>query len=186
MEDREIIALYWDRDEEAIPATAEKYGGYCAAIARSILNNREEAEECVNDTWLRAWNAMPPQWPEVLSAFLGRITRNLSLNRYCHITAEKRGGGQTALVLEELADCVSDRETVEGSIDRKELLAAIDRFLAALPERKRNIFLCRYWYFDSVDDIACRFGITANHVSVMLNRLRQKLRTYLTERGFEL
>ena len=121
MEDRDIIQLYWDRDEGAIPATADKYGGYCAAIARNILDDGRDAEECVNDTWLAAWNAMPPHRPARLSTFLGKLTRNLSFNRYKAQRADKRGGGQLPLVLDELGECVSGREDVEGAVDRKEL-----------------------------------------------------------------
>jgi len=186
MEDEKIIRLYWDRNEQAIPATAEKYGNYCTAIARNILNSREDAEECVNDTYLSAWNAMPPHRPELLSVFLGRITRNLSFNRYKRNSAGKRGGGETAVVLEEAAVLVSDSADVEQEIDRRALLDAINAFLAALPRQQRRIFVCRYWYFDRIADIAKACSMRENHVSVILNRLRTKLRRYLLERGFEL
>lgn len=186
MEDSRIVQLYWDRSERAIPATSEKYGGYCTSIARNILGNREDAEECVNDTYLNAWNAMPPHRPAMLSTFLGKITRNLSFNRYKRNTAAKRGHGEAAVVLDELAELVSDADSVEQEVDRKELLRAIDAFLDELPAEKRGIFLCRYWYFDSVADIARRYGKTENNVSVTLNRLRQKLHRYLLERGFTL
>lgn len=186
VEDNRIVQLYWDRDEQAIAATAEKYGHYCTVIARNILGNREDAEECVNDTYWKAWNAMPPHRPGILSAFLGKITRNLSIKRCAHRTADKRGGGQAAAVLDEIAELVSGGDSVEQSVDRKELVQEIDRFLDRLPADKRQIFVCRYWYFDRICDIADRFGMTENHVSVTLNRLRMKLRRYLTERGFEL
>ena len=113
MEDAKILLLYWNRDEQAIPATAEKYGSYCTTIARNILGNHEDAEECVNDTYLRAWNSMPPHRPAILSTFLGKIVRNLSLNRYHHNAAQKRGGGQAVIVLDELADIVSGKDDVE-------------------------------------------------------------------------
>lgn len=186
MEDSGIIALYWARDQEAIRATSEKYGAYCGSIAQNILGNRADAEECVNDTWLKAWDSMPPQRPAVLSAFLGRITRNLSLNRYHIRAAAKRGGGEAPLVLDELAEVVSGGESVEGALDRRELIRAIDRFLERLPPEKRSIFLCRYWYFDPVAEIAARFGRTENSVAVILSRLRQKLRRELLEGGFAL
>ena len=186
MDDAKIIQLYWDRDEQAIPAIADKYGSYCTSIAQNILGNREDAEECVNDTYFNAWNAMPPHRPNVLSAFLGKITRNLSLNRYKHNHSDKRGGSQTTVVLDEIAEFVSDTDSVEQEIDCRELVKAIDRFLDRLPADKRNIFVCRYWYFDSISDIANRFGMTENNVSVTLNRLRLKLHNYLLERGFEL
>ncbi len=186
MEDSRIVQLYWDRNEQAIPATSEKYGNYCAPIARNILGNSEDTEECVNDTYLHAWNAMPPHRPAVLSTFLGKITRNLSFNRYQHNTAQKRGGGETMVVLDELAEIVSDTERVEQVVDRRELVRAMNGFLGRLPSGKRSIFICRYWYFDSISDIALRFGKTENHISVILNRLRKKLHDYLCERGFEL
>ena len=186
MEDRQIVELYWTRDQGAITATEEKYGAYCGAIAGNILGSAEDAEECVNDTWLRAWNAMPPERPRVLSAYLGRITRNLSLNRLTKLRAEKRGGGQAAVALEELGDLVSDRETPEAALDRRELVRAIDGFLGTLPKARREFFLRRYWYFDSVPALASRFGMTENNVSVTLSRLRCALRDYLTERGFVL
>lgn len=186
MDDAKIVRLYWDRDERAIPATAEKYGNYCASIAKNILGNREDAEECVNDTYWNAWNSIPPNRPSILATFLGKIVRNLSFNRYKHNTADKRGGGQATAVLDEIAEVVSDTNTVEQEIDRKELVQAIDSFLDRLPSGKKRIFVCRYWYFDSISDIASRVGMTQNNVSVTLNRLRLKLRKYLLERGFEL
>ncbi len=186
MDDTKIVQLYWDRNEQAIPATADKYGNYCTSIAKNILGNHEEAEECVNDTYLNAWNSMPPHRPNILSTFLGKITRNLSLNRYKHNTADKRGGGQATVVLDEIAEFVSNTDSVEQEIDRKELVKAIDIFLDRLPADKKNVFVCRYWYFDSISDIASRFGMTENNVSVTLNRLRLKLHNYLLERGFEL
>lgn len=112
MEDSRIVELYWKRDADAIPATSEKYGGYCASIAQNILGNEEDAEECVNDTWLGAWNSMPPHRPSVLQAFLGKITRNLSFNRHRRDRAEKRGGGELPLVLDELGECVSGTDSV--------------------------------------------------------------------------
>lgn len=186
MEDHQIVQLYWDRDSQAIAASAQKYGTYCRTIARNILPNDQDAEECVNDTWLSAWNAMPPHKPSVLSTFLGKLTRNLAFNRYKHDRAEKRGGGETALVLDELAEIVSGTGSPEEALDRRELARAIDGFLKALPAQQRKLFLCRYWYSDSVRCIASRFGLTENHVSVILKRIRTKLRSYLTERGFDL
>lgn len=186
MDDGQIVQFYWDRDERAIPATADKYGNYCTSIAKNILGNPEDAEECVNDTYMRAWNSMPPHRPNVLSAFLGKITRNVSLNRYKQNTADKRGGGEVPAVLEEIAELVSDTDSVEQEVDRRELVKAIDAFLDGLPTEKRSLFLCRYWYFDSVSNLASRFGMTENHVPVTLNCLRQKLQNYLLERGFDL
>ena len=186
MDDSKIVQLYWDRDEQAIPATSDKYGTYCISIAQNILGNQEDAEECVNDTYMSAWNSMPPHRPKILSVFLGKITRNLSLNRYKQNTAGKRGGGEVPVVLDAIAELVSDTGSVEQEVDRKELVKAIDAFLDRLPTDKRSIFICRYWYFDSVSKIAARFGMTENHVSVTLNRLRVKLHNDLLERGFDL
>ena len=186
MDDSKIVQLYWDRDEQAIPATSDKYGTYCISIAQNILGNQEDAEECVNDTYMSAWNSMPPHKPKILSVFLGKITRNLSLNRYKQNTAGKRGGREVPVVLDEIAELVSDTGSVEQEVDRKELVKAIDAFLDRLPTDKRSIFICRYWYFDSVSKIAARFGMTENHVSVTLNRLRVKLHNDLLERGFDL
>jgi RNA polymerase sigma-70 factor (ECF subfamily) len=186
MDDRKIVQLYWDRDEQAIPATADKYGSYCTAIAKNILGNNEDAEECVSDTYLNAWNSMPPHRPSILSTFLGKITRNLSFNRHKHNTADKRGGGETTTVLDELLEIVSDADSVEQEIDRQELVKAIDTFLEMLSAEKRGIFVRRYWYFDSISTIASRFDMTENNVSVNLNRIRLKLHNYLLERGFDL
>jgi RNA polymerase sigma-70 factor (ECF subfamily) len=129
---------------------------------------------------------MPPHRPSVLSAFLGKITRNLSLNRYRHNTADKRGAGEATVILDELEGLVSDISSVEQEIDRKELVKAINTFLDTLSSEKRSIFVCRYWYFDSISNIAAHFGMTENNVSVNLNRIRLKLHNYLLERGFEL
>lgn len=186
MEDAKIIELYWDRNEQAIPETSAKYGHYCSSIAKNILGNQEDAEECVNDTYLNAWNSMPPHRPGMLATFLGKITRNLSFNRYKYNTAEKRGNGEMSVVLDELAEVVSGREDVEQQLEYKELEIAINDFLRSLPVKKRKIFVCRYWYADSVSEIAAKFGMREGTVSMTLNRLRNRLRTVLEERGFHL
>ena len=186
MEDSEIIRLYWERSADAVAATAGKYGGYCRAIARSILDSEEDAEECVNDAWLKLWNAIPPQRPAQLSAFLGRIVRNLALDRFQQARAEKRGGGNMALVLEELSDCIEGGERVEQAVDRAELLAAINGFLAGLPKQKRDLFVLRYWYAKPIGDIAAQQGLSVGSVTMSLKRSREKLKAYLKERGFEL
>ena len=184
MEDARIVQLYWERNEQAISATADKYGAYCASIARNILGDPEDVEECVSDTYLRAWNAIPPHRPQILPAFLGRITRNLALNRYRHSRADKRGGGRLPAVLEELS-FVAGGEDAEQALDRREVVDAVNSFLAGLPARKRTIFLCRYWYLDSIAEIGARFGMTEGSVSVTLSRLRRKLRDHLLERGID-
>ena len=186
MDDVKIVQLYWDRNEQAIPATADKYGNYCTSIAKNILGNREDTEECVNDTYMNAWNAMPPHRPSILSTFLGKIVRNISFNRYKHNTADKRGGGELPVVLDELSDLVSGKDDVEQEIEHKELVKSIDAFLDTLSPEKRSIFISRYWYTDSVSEIAKRHGMNDGAVSMTLNRLRLKLHNYLLERGFEL
>ena len=185
MNHSDIIQLYWDRNDRAISETSDKYGRYCKAIAKNILENEQDAEECVNDTYLSAWNAMPTHWPEQLAAFLGKLTRNLAFNRYKYYHAGKRGRGEFALVLDELADCVSGKDNVEQEIDRLELIEAVNSFVADLPEIKRKIFVCRYWYADPVSKIAGVYGMGAGNVSKMLERVRKQLRNYLTERGCE-
>lgn len=186
MDDERIIRLYWDRDETAIAATAKKYGNYCGSIALNILKDREDAEECVNDTYLRTWKSIPPQRPKLLSAFLGKIVRNLSLDRRRYNNADKRSQSQADIVFDEVAEIVSGRDDVEGAINTIELTDALDTFLKNLSPEKRKIFICRYWYFDSVKSIASRCNVTENNVSVILNRLRRQLSEYLSERGFDL
>lgn len=183
MEDSAIIDLYWAREERALSETDTKYGGYCRSIAHNILRNREDTEECVSDTWLHAWNSMPPQRPGVLSAFLGRITRNLSFDRCKYQQAAKRGGGALPLALEELGECIPASGRVEHALEQKELAATIDRFLRTLPEKECNLFLRRYWYVDSISVIADRFGMKENTVKSILFRTREKLRKFLGEEG---
>ncbi len=186
MDDNDIIQLYWDRNEQAIRITSDKYGHYCKAIARNILNNEEDAEECVNDTYLNAWNSMLTHWPKQLETFLGKITRNLSFNKYKHDHAEKRGSGEITLVLDELTDCVSDTDNVEQVLDHQELIKAISSFVRSFSENKRNLFVRRYWYADSVSAIANDTGMLQGTVSKTLERTRKQLKAYLTERGFEI
>ena len=186
MEDSKIVQLYWDRDPNAISQTANKYGNYCTSIAKNILGSNEDAEECVNDTYIKAWNSMPDHRPSVLSTFLGKITRNLSFNRYKLNHADKRGGSEIPAILDELSECVSGNNSVEQEIEYRELLNAIDAFLDNLSPQKRSIFVCRYWYSDSISAIAKQHGMRENTVSMTLHRLRLKLYNYLTERGFEI
>ncbi len=186
MEDSKIVQLYWDRSPDAISQTAKKYGKYCTTIARNILGSHEDAEECVNDTYMRAWNSMPDHRPSVLSTYLGKITRNRAFNRYKREHAGKRGGSEIPAILDELSECICGRENVEQELEYKELVSTINAFLETLPIKKRNIFVCRYWYSDSVSDIAKQFGMKENAVSMVLNRLRMRLRDYLMERGVEI
>ncbi len=182
MEDSAIIDLYWAREERALSETDTKYGGYCRSIAHNILRNREDTEECVSDTWLHAWNAMPPQRPSILSSFLGRITRNLSFDRCRRQNAEKRGGGALPLALDELSN-VSRPRAGSSTRWKRELAEAIDRFLRTLPERECSMFLRRYWYVDSVQSIAARYAIKENTAKSILFRTREKLRRYLAGEG---
>ena len=186
MEDGAIIDLYWAREERALTETDSKYGGMCRSIAFNILQDRWDSEECVNDTWLRAWNSMPPQRPGVLSAFLSRITRNLSLDRYKAARAAKRGGGQMPLALEELGDCVPAGNDVEDSVELRELTRILDSFLRDLPEKEACVFLRRYWYVDSTRDIAQRYEMAEGSVKSMLYRVRRKLKERLEKEGVAL
>lgn len=175
MEDRRIVDLYWQRDETAIAETENKYGRFCFSIANNILRNREDAKECVNDTWLGAWNAMPPHRPEILSTFLGKITRRLSLRKWRARTAEKRGGGSMELSIEELEECVPSGQRIDEGLETAELAEIISTFLEALPPEERRVFMRRYWYFDSIRDISRRFGFGESKVKMMLKRTRDKL-----------
>ena len=181
MEDSQIVALYWARNEQALAETARKYGNYCFSIAYNILTSREDADESVNDTYMSAWERIPPHEPAVLSAFLGKITRRISLNRWRNQSRKKRGGGEVILALEELSECIPGRDDVERSIQQKELTQAIVVFLNQLPGTEREVFLCRYWYLADIRQIASVFGFTESKVKSMLHRTRLKLRTHLTE-----
>lgn len=183
MDDKQIVDLYWERKECAIEETASKYGSYCHSIAGNILHNPADAEESVNDTWLDAWNSMPPHRPSVLSTFLGKITRRISIDRWRKQNAKKRGGGQLPLVLEELEDCVSDGTSIEDETERRLLSEVIDSFVQSLPETEQKVFLCRYWYMDSVETIAAQFRFSGSKVKSMLYRTREKLRARLEKEG---
>ena len=178
--DEAIIALYFDRSEEAIAACQVKYGKTCHTIAYNILHSDEDAEECVSDTWLRAWNAIPPEKPARLGAWLSTVTRRLAFTRYETKTAAKRYGGIQAS-LEELAECVADGGLTIA--DEVALSGAINSFLASLPARTRMIFMRKYWYMDSIADIADKFGMTQSAVKVTLHRTREKFRKHLDKEG---
>ena len=184
MEDARIIDLYWQRDESAISETAAKYGKYLHSISYGILRNEEDAEECVSDTYAGAWQAMPPHRPSVLSAFLGKITRRISISLWRKRSAEKRGGGETALALDELEECVSGEGDAESEAERRELREKLNAFLRALPPTERQVFMRRYWYMDPVADIAGRFACSESRIRSMLYRTRKKLRAMLEEEGY--
>lgn len=183
MKDEEIIELYWERDEKAIAASADKYGSYCRSISYNILHNEEDTQECVNDTWLKAWKSIPPRRPERLSAYLGKITRNLSLNRFKQYNAEKRGGGQTGLVLSELEDCIPAENDIEQAIEEMVLVKALNQFLRAQPRQKRNIFIRRYWYLSSIRTIASAYDMSESKVASLLFRMRNELKAHLEREG---
>lgn len=183
MDDNGIVELYWARSEEAIPSTAAKYGRYLGGVSYNILRVYEDAEECVNDTYLKAWNAMPPHRPSILSAFLARITRRLSIDRWRKGNAQMRGGGEVTLALDELGDCVSGRDSIEGELMQQELIDCLNCFLDMLPDTERWVFICRYWYMDSIKEICLQFGFSESKVKSMLHRTRQKLRLKLEQEG---
>ena len=186
MEDLEIVKLYWEKSLDAISHTKLKYGSYCTKISLNILKNDEDAEECVNDTYLKAWNSMPPQRPDSLKAFLGRITRNLSLSRYRSMTAIKRGGTETELILSEIGDIVSGRDTVEGEIERKELMKQINSFLTLQDVEKRKLFVRRYWYMDSIEELSEKFNLRESRISSILFKMRKELKQQLLKEGVEI
>ena len=183
MDDTQIVELYWARKESAIEETEVKYGSYCRSIALNILHNPEDAAESVNDTWMDAWNSMPPHRPSVLSTFLGKLTRRISIDKWRRLTAKKRGDGQLPLVLAELEDCISDGKSIEEETERKLLAEVIATFVKSLPETEQKVFLCRYWYMDSVSSIATRFRFSESKVKSMLYRTREKLRVRLEKEG---
>lgn len=183
MEDQELIALYWNREESAITQTKERYGPYCYAIAWNLLGDQQDSEECVSDTWLRAWQSIPPQRPLRLSLFLGKITRNLSLDRLRKRKAEKRGCGQGNAVLEELAECIPSPGSVSQIAEDRELTASINRFLHGLSSRDCQVFLARYWFGRTVKEISGSFSMTENAVKVCLHRTRNRLKLHLEKEG---
>ena len=185
MNDKNIVDLYFSRDEDAITQTDKKYGRYCYSIAYNILTNKEDAEESVSDTYMTAWRTIPPRRPSVLSTFLGKITRHISIDRWRERSAYKRGGGEVTLALEELEDCVAGLQNVEMEYERKELIRAYVKFLDTLPITERRVFLCRYWYVDSIEAIAEKFGFSQSKVKTMLHRTRVKLRKQLAEEGLQ-
>lgn len=183
MDDQDIIDLYWHRSEHAITETALKYGAYCRRIAWNILYNDDDAEECLNDTYLKAWQSMPPTRPTWLSSFLGKITRHLALDAYRKTHAAKRGHGQVPLALNELEECVPGYSSIDDALDYHHLVACLNAFLHDLPFQQRKTFMLRYWYLLSLQEIAKEMQTTENNVAVQLSRLRKKLRTALKKEG---
>jgi len=186
VQDEKILELYNTRDESAISETAARYGAYCGSIAMNILHNREDADEVVNDVYLKTWNAIPPEQPRVFSTFIGRIARNLSLDFYEKRNAAKRGGGNSAVLLGELESCIPSLETVEAQVDSRSLATTIDDFLATLGQESRLFFVRRYWHCDTVPKIAARFDVGESKVKVSLMRTREKLKSYLEKEGYSI
>jgi len=184
LEDEQIIELYWRKNTDAIAETSNKYGAYCFAIADNILHDAGDAEECVNDTWLRAWNSMPPQRPKMLRLFLARITRNLAFDRFSAKIAGKRGGGELDLVLDELGECLGGGTGAEAALEAKELRQCIAGFVRSLPERDGNVFVRRYFFAEPIADIAVRYGLSRNNVTVILSRTRSRLKAHLLKEGY--
>lgn len=181
MTEEAIIALYWDRNEDAIAQTKAKYGRYCTVVAKNVLGNDADAEEIFSDACFKAWTTIPPEKPSSLKAYLARMTRQLAINRIEKQTAQKRGGGEYALALEELEGCIG---TSDDPVEQIALKDAMNAFLRALPTQTRQIFALRYWHFYSVADIAKHLGISQSKVKMQLLRSREKLRAHLQKEGF--
>ena len=183
MDDERIVEMYWNRDENAIKETDAKYGRYCRSISYNILRDHEDSRECSNDAYLEAWNCMPPQRPPILSAFLGMIVRRISIDRLRYKTAAKRGGGEATLSMDELEECVPEGMSMDEERSNAELGELLSDFLNGLPDTECDVFMRRYWYFDSIDDICRRFGFGRSKVKMMLFRTREKLRERLKKEG---
>ena len=183
MLDEQIVALFWERSEDAIAETSKKYGNYCFTVAHNILQNAEDAQECVNDAYLNAWNSMPPHRPNRLATFLGKITRNLALTKWTYYSAQKRSGTRAAAALEELEACVSGEACTEAVIDKLMYEDLINRFLGELSDLNRDIFVSRYWHLYTVAEIAKRYHISESRVKVALFRMRGALKQLLEKEG---
>ena len=184
MEDTDIIKLYFDRNQNALEETRKKYGGYCLSLADRILDNYQDSEECVNDILLAAWNSIPPNRPKVFRMYLAKLTRNRAMNRLKAENALKRGNGEKEMVYEELSEFISDGRSIEDELVANELGQVINRFVADLPEREGDIFIRRYFFVESVKNIAEGYGMSPGNVSVTLNRTRKKLKEYLKNNGY--
>ena len=182
MEDNQIMELYWIRDENAIIETERKYGNYCNTIAYNILQSKEDSKEALNDTYLKVWNSIPTERPNIFKLFLARITRNISIHKYNKLKAKKRNNSME-IVLEELEECLPSEDTVETKTEYNELVEHLNNFLKQLPLEKRTIFLDRYWYLSSIKDISLKNKMKESNVKVILYRLRSDLKEYLNERG---
>ena len=182
LSDSEIISLFFDRNEKAIAAVSQKYGGYCNTVIRNILENHQDAEECLNDTWMKAWESIPPEKPRNLGGFLVRLAKNICLNRYALSHAKKRGSGEVSLVIDELSECIADKNDVEKTFEQKLITNTINEFLRSLPPEKRDIFVLRYWYCLPVAELARKMGISRSSAAVSLTRTRRSLTAYLKKK----
>ena len=183
MQDSQIVDLYWERSEDAIRQTNIKYGKMLYSVSFQITESRQDSEECVNDTWLHAWNAIPPEWPLRFSAWLTRVTRNLAISRLRESRAQKRGGEEIPLVLEELDECIPGGTDPQREAEQKELREAVNRFLDGLDSAARDVFVARYFYAASHSELSARTGWSVGKVKTVLRRTRLKLRTKLKEEG---
>lgn len=184
MEDSQIVKLFLDRDETAISQCESKYGSYCRSIACRILGNDLDAQECVNDTYQAAWNSIPPHRPAILSTYLGKLTRRISLKVLRGKEAQKRGNGETDISLEELTECISAGNTVDSQLEFRELVKQLNEFLGKLPADERRVFIRRYWHALPISEICAQFGYSKSKVESMLHRTRKKLRDYLNKEGY--
>ncbi|WAA11458.1 RNA polymerase sigma factor [Fervidibacillus halotolerans] len=186
MEDGDIIQLYWERKERAISETDKKYGRYCYRIAYNILQNNEDSEECVSDTYLKTWSCIPDDYPKMFSAYLGKITRNIAINRYRRLRAKKRGGGEIEQIFHELEGCIPSKQSVEKEWETNQLIEHVNRFLASLKVEQRIVFVKRYWYAQPIHSIANELSISESKVKSILFRCRKKLKHFLEEEGINL
>ena len=186
MEDSKIIELYFERNEKAITETQIKYGNYCYSISYNILNNNEDDQECLSDTYLNTWNSIPPHRPSILSTYLGKIIRRLSIDKYRKDNALKRGGGEYAISLDEIGEFLSNDIDSKDLVDEKILVETINKYLGQLPKSERMLFVSRYFYFDSISEISERFGYSESKVKMTLKRTRDKLKDYLVMKGYEI
>ncbi len=186
MDDKKIIELFFARDEKALSESQRKYGRYCSAVSKNILGNDADAEEVLNDTLLSAWNTIPPEEPKSLKSYLGTLARNLSLDRYRKMKAEKRGGCEVSLCLEEAEEFLADTKSISEEYENREFVKFLNEFLHSLPERECDIFVRRYFYCDSTAIIARRFALNEPNVLVILSRTRKKLKKALQKGGYTL
>lgn len=185
MEDKHIVELYWKRDQTAITETQQKYGRLCRYIAYNILKDDEDAKECENDTYVKAWDSIPPKRPDILSAFLSRITRNIAIDTYRRNNAKKRGNGEYEVIADELGEVLVSKDNVEAVVDDIAIKNALNQFLEKSPVNNRKIFMRRYWYMSSIKEIARDFSLSESNVKMTLLRMRNDLKAFLEKEGID-